>query len=49
MGACTQISKHSENFHRPYNIKFYSVSMASEGLVLMLQCKIIEKVSYLEV
>ena len=33
-----KFSKHSENFHKLYNIKFYSVQMASEGLVLVLQC-----------
>ena len=44
-----KFSKHSENFHKPYNIKFYSVYISSEGLVLMLQFEIIEKSSYLEV
>ena len=30
-----KFSKHYENFHKPYNIEFYSVQMASKGLVLM--------------
>ena len=36
-----QFSKHSDNSHRPYNIGSYSVYMASDGLVLVLQFEII--------
>ena len=44
-----QFSKHSDNCHKMYNIEFYSVLMASVGLVLLLQCKTIEKSPYLKV
>ena len=47
--SVNKFSKHSENFLKSYNIEFYIVSMASEGLVLILQCETIEKNPYLEV
>ena len=40
-----QFSKHSDYFHKKYNVEFHSVKMASDGLVLMLQFKTIEKIS----
>ena len=42
-------SKHSEIFHKLYNIKFYNVEMVIEGLALMLQLETIAKTPYLEV
>ena len=43
MSQNTNFRRHSENFYKLYNIKFYSVQIASEGLVLMLQLETIEK------
>ena len=44
-----QFSKHSDNFHKLYNIEFYRVELASDGLVLMLQLETTEKYPYLKV
>ena len=35
-----QFSKHSENFHKPCNFKFYGIEIASEGLVVLPKMKI---------
>ena len=44
-----KFSKYSGNFHKPYINKFYSIQIASEGLLFIVQCEIIEKSPHLEV